>query len=100
MDFFREVFIIDARLKQSEGQIRFCFTLERRLGHEKNYFLLIIAVFLAGCTAEWYKHDTVYKTNDHMTFSWWGYKNPTDEDLQKSESEGWWGEEYPYIPAE
>jgi hypothetical protein len=38
MDFFREVFIIDARLKQSEGQIRFCFTVERRLGHEKNYF--------------------------------------------------------------
>ena len=67
---------------------------------KKIIFLLIIAVFLAGCTAEWYKHDTVYKTNDHMTFSWWGYNNPTNEDLQKSESEGWWGEEIPYVPAE
>ena len=67
---------------------------------KKVIFLLIIAFFLAGCTAEWYKHDTVYKTNDHMTFSWWGYKSPTDDDLQKSESEGWWGDEIPYVPAE
>ena len=67
---------------------------------KKIIFLLIIAFFLAGCTAEWYKHDTVYKTNDHMTFSWWGYNSPDDEDLAKSESEGWWGDEYPYIPAE
>ena len=27
----------------------------------------------------------------------WGV---TDEDLQKSESEGWWGDEIPYVPAE
>ena len=33
----------------------------------KNFiFLIITALFLAGCTAEWYKHDTVYKTNDHI----------------------------------
>jgi hypothetical protein len=80
MDFFFKVFII-------------CIM-------KKVIFLLIIAFFLAGCTAEWYKHDTIYKTNDHMTFSMWGYKNPTNDDLQKSESEGWWGEEVPYIPAE
>ncbi len=48
---------------------------------KKVIFLLIIAFFLAGCTAEWYKHDTIYKTNDHMTFSWWGYNNPSNEDL-------------------
>ena len=35
-----------------------------------------------------------------MTFSWWGYKSPDNEDLKKSESEGWWGTEVPYIPAE
>jgi hypothetical protein len=67
---------------------------------KKIIFLLIIAFFLAGCTAEWYKHDTVYKTNDHMLFSWWGYDNPTDEDLAKSQSEEWWGDEVPYIPGE
>ena len=51
---------------------------------KKVIFLLIIAFFLAGCTAEWYKHDTIYKTNDHMTFSWWGYKSTTNEYLIKS----------------
>ena len=50
--------------------------------------------------AEFYKHDTIYKTNDHMTFSWWGYNAPTQEDLKASESEGWWGAEIPYVPAE
>ena len=43
----------------------------------KKLIFLIIIVFLASCTAEWYTHDTVYKTNDHMVFSWWGYQNPT-----------------------
>jgi hypothetical protein len=36
VDFFFKVFIIDARLKQSEGQIPFCLTLERRFVYEKN----------------------------------------------------------------
>jgi hypothetical protein len=36
VDFFLKLFIICDRLKQSEGQIRFCLTLERRFGHEKN----------------------------------------------------------------
>jgi hypothetical protein len=38
VDFFLKVFIIGLRLKQSERQIRFCLTLERRFGHEKSYF--------------------------------------------------------------
>jgi hypothetical protein len=70
---------------------------------KKFVFLLIAAVFLAGlvgCSAEWYKHDTIYKTNDHMYFSWWGYKNPTQTDAQQSQQEGWWGEDVPYIPAQ
>ena len=54
-----------------------------------------------SCTAEWYKHDTVYKTNDHMFFSWWGYSNPDDQDLlNQREQGGWWGDQIPYIPAE
>ena len=57
-------------------------------------------MFVAGCSAEWYEHDTIYKTNDHMWYSMGGYKNTTQEDLQKSESQGWWGDEIPYIPAE
>lgn len=62
---------------------------------------LVIMFAVGGCTAEWYKHDTVYKTNDHMFFSWWGYDSPDDEDLKNQrEQGGWWGDEYPYIPAE
>ena len=41
-----------------------------------------------------------FQINDHMTFSWWGYKAPTQDDLNASESEGWWGDEIPYVPAE
>ncbi len=67
---------------------------------KKILFLLIVMVFLAGCSAEWYQHDTIYKDNDHMFYSWGGYQNTTQEDLQKSETQGWWGEEIPYIPAE
>jgi hypothetical protein len=67
---------------------------------KKVLFLLIVLVFLAGCSAEWYEHDTIYKTNDHMFYSWGGYKNTSKQDLQKSEEQGWWGEEIPYIPAE
>ena len=69
----------------------------------KRFIALILIVgllMLGGCTSEWYAHDTVYKTNDHMVFSWWGYDNPTNEDLKQSTEEGWWGEEIPYIPAD
>ena len=67
---------------------------------KKVILLLIIAFFIAGCSAEWYKHDTIYKTNSHLAYSWWGYRNTSNEDLQKSQTEGWWGEEIPDIPAE
>ena len=65
------------------------------------FCLIVVAFLLSGCTAELYKHDTVYKTNDHMFFSWWGYNNPDDQDLlNQREQGGWWGNEIPYIPAE
>ena len=101
MDFFSKVFIICAKVKTVGGSDSILFLLLKGGSiMKKVIFLLIIAFFLAGCTAEWYKHDSVYKTNDHMTFSWWGYNNPDNDDLKKSQKEGWWGEEIPYIPAE
>jgi PBP1b-binding outer membrane lipoprotein LpoB len=36
---------------------------------KKIIFLLIVAFFLAGCTAEWYKHDTIYKDHDQDFFN-------------------------------
>ena len=67
---------------------------------KKIFLLLIISIFVAGCSAEWYKHDTIYKNHDHMFYSWSGYKNTSKDDLEKSETQGWWGEEIPYFPAE
>jgi hypothetical protein len=67
---------------------------------KKIFFMLILALSFAGCTAEWYQHDTIYKNHDHMFFSWWGYQNPTPQDLKNSEAQEWWGAGIPYIPAE
>lgn len=53
-----------------------------------------------GCSAQWYEHDTIYKTNDHMWYSLGGYKNTTQEDVDKSKAEGWWGEEWTYTNSE
>lgn len=63
-------------------------------------FLIVAILLIAGCSSEFYKHDTAFKDWDHVKFSWWGYKNPTAEDAKMSEEQGWWGEEIPYIPAE
>ena len=62
--------------------------------------LLFIGLLLAGCSSEFYKHDSLFKDWDHVKFSWWGYKNPTAEAAKMSDDQGWWGEEIPYIPAE
>ena len=62
--------------------------------------LILLALLIGGCSSEFYKHDTVYKTNDHMWFSLWGYQNVDAEEARKSADQGWWGREIPYIPAE
>jgi hypothetical protein len=61
--------------------------------------LLAAAMLIAGCTSEFYKHDSVFKTNDHVAYSWWGYDKTTPADAKKSTDQGWWGKEIPYIPA-
>ena len=67
---------------------------------KKLIVLLFMGLLLAGCSSEFYNHDSLFKDWDHVKFSWWGYKNPTAEDATKSAQEGWWGEEIPYIPAQ
>jgi hypothetical protein len=64
--------------------------------------LMLLALFLASCSgslkqSEFLEHDTMYKNWDHMKFSWFGYRNPTDEDRQKSMEQGWWGFEVPDV---
>jgi len=66
--------------------------------------LSIVGLFLAGCGAGakqsgFWQHDTVYRNWEHLTFSWYGYSNPTEETLDQSQQQDWWGIEIPYIPA-
>ena len=67
--------------------------------------IMFLALFLAGCgqsavRSEFYQHDSIYKNWDHAKFSWFGYRNPTAEDLQKSADQQWWGIEVPYVPGQ
>jgi len=72
---------------------------------KKSVVFLLIAIFLAGCSgtlkqSEFMEHDKMYKNWDHMKYSWFGYRNPTAEDQQKSIDQKWWGFEYPYVPGQ
>ena len=58
--------------------------------------LAIALLFSVGCSKEWYAHDTVYKTNQHMYFSMFGYHDADQKDLScQHEQGGWWGEPIP-----
>jgi hypothetical protein len=67
---------------------------------KKLIFLIVLTLLIAGCSSEFYKHDSAFKDWDHVQFSWWDYQKPTAEHAKMSAERGWWGEEIPYIPAE
>jgi hypothetical protein len=66
---------------------------------KKLFFLIILTILIAGCSSEFYKHDSVFKDWDRVQFSWWDYQNPTAEHAKMYAQRGWWGEEIPYILA-
>ena len=66
---------------------------------KKLLLLLVAAMLIAGCTSEFYKHDTLFKTNQHVSYRWWGYKYTTPEAAKMSADQGWWGKEIPSVPA-
>ena len=66
---------------------------------KKLLLLIVAAMLIAGCTSEFYKHPTLFGSNSHVSYSWWGYKNTTPEAAKMSAKEGWWGKEIPYVPA-
>jgi hypothetical protein len=71
----------------------------------KRSILVVLALlFLFGCAgakkSEFMQHDSQFKNWDHMKFSLWGYRNPTEEEAKKSQEQGWWGTEVPTIPAQ
>jgi len=65
---------------------------------KKIMFILVVVsmLFAVGCSKEWYEHDTVYKTNQHMYFSLFGYKSADSNDANtQNDQDGWWGEPVP-----
>ncbi|MGD8984618.1 MAG: hypothetical protein PVH99_00925 [Desulfobacteraceae bacterium] len=70
---------------------------------KKIMILLLMSAFLVGCASlkesEYGKHDTIYASSAHMSYSIWGYKNPDAKWQKLSEAQGWWGKSVPYIPA-
>ena len=66
----------------------------------KLLILLVVSACAAGCGASasqsgvW-EHETLYRDWDHLRFSWGGHKDVSNQELQKSTEEGWWGKEVP-----
>ncbi|MDA8141512.1 MAG: hypothetical protein M0036_22950 [Desulfobacteraceae bacterium] len=72
---------------------------------KKAIFIILALAFITGCgqsavRSEYWDHDTMYKSWDHMIYSWYGYRHPTAADNQKSVEQGWWGIEVPYVPGQ
>ena len=61
---------------------------------------LIMGCGQAAIQSGFYDHDTMYKNWDHLKFSWFGHRNPTDETLKESQEQGWWGIEVPHVPGD
>lgn len=56
----------------------------------------MMGLFLAGCgtaakESEFWKHDSVYRSGDHLKYSWGGYVPTTPDEVQKSTEQKWWG---------
>jgi hypothetical protein len=65
---------------------------------KKMLALLFVIACVAGCgtaaqKSELWEHDTIYKNWDHLSFSWGGHKDVSQEEAKKSVEEGWWGKE-------
>ena len=72
---------------------------------KKLLFVLMMALLLAGCgttakQSEFGKHNSHYANWEHMKFSWWEYRNPSQNTYENSKAQGWWGVEIPHVPAE
>lgn len=57
----------------------------------------MLIFFAIGCASqqvqesEFWQHSSMFKTWDHLKFSFSGYENPTSEVAEKSKDQGWWG---------
>ena len=67
---------------------------------KKLFAVILMLLFLSGCGAaarqsEFYEHNSMYRTGDHLLFSVYGYKNVDSKEVQQSNAQVWWG-----IPVE
>ena len=65
---------------------------------KKMLALLFVIACVAGCgtaaqKSELWEHDSIYKNLDHLSFSWSGHQQVSQEEVRKSAEEGWWGKE-------
>jgi hypothetical protein len=72
---------------------------------KKLLIVVFLSAFIFGCGAaaqksEFWQHDSMYRTGDHLKYSWTGYKNPTAETGKESVEQGWWGIPIPYVPGQ
>jgi hypothetical protein len=71
---------------------------------KRGVLLIVAMLMLAGCgsfsKSEFLQHDSMYKNWDHMKFSWFGYRQPSEEDTQKAIEQEWWGIDVPYVPGQ
>ena len=51
---------------------------------------IVMMLFTIGCSKEWMAHDTVFKSNSHMAFSW-GFGDCDDD--TREQSKDWWGDD-------
>jgi len=70
----------------------------------KKLLIAWVIIMLCGCCgatikeSEFFKHDSVYKDWSHLGFSWIGYRNIDQYDVNKSKARNWWGITKPYYP--
>ena len=65
---------------------------------KKMFALLFVIACVAGCgtaaqKSELWEHNSIYKNWDHLSFSWSGHQEVSQEEARKSAEEGWWGKE-------
>jgi len=69
----------------------------------KKLLVIFMIVMLSGCAAtikesEFFQHDSVYADLGHMWFSFIGYRDVDQRDVNKSREGKWWGITKIYYP--
>jgi len=50
--------------------------------------IVALALMFSGCATG---HNSQYRNIDHLKYSMCGYKHTTQEDVEKSKAQGWYG---------